>query len=484
MKSLRISTRIIIIVTVLWTILISLSLFLKIRDENNQVTDLASIAARENFNKDQAFRLWGAKHGGVYVPPTARTPPNPALSHLPNRDLVTLNGTQLTLMNPAYMLRQLMNEYDELYGVKAKITGLILLNPVNAPDEWEKSALHKFSEGMAEVTERVDIDGEPYFRLMRPMFMEQSCMKCHGHLGFKVGDLRGGVGVAVPLEKYIENGLDEIRVTVFNHSAVWILGLISILFISRFNRQHAISQHKNLLLQRNIKQAEYSNIAKSEFLSRMSHELRTPLNAILGFGQMLELDADKLNKTQQDNVREIIEAGHHLLWLVNEVLDLTKIESGNMEVKVEEVSLDKLLLQSISLIANQAKDHNVQIIDQVSGNDIFVMGDFTRLKQVMVNMLSNAVKYNHENGMITLHCESIDDISLRLCITDTGIGLSEQQITEIFEPFVRLKAKHNVEGTGIGLTITKQLIELMGGRIGVESGSEIGCTFWIDLKLV
>jgi len=353
---------------------------------------------------------------------------------------------------------------------------------VNAPDEWEKQALYKFAEGVKEITEVVDIDGEPYFRLMRPMFMKQSCLKCHGHLGFKIGDLRGGVGVAMPLARYIKNASREVRIAVFSHGIVWVLGVLSLFFMSRYYQRHIISQSENLLLQQNIRQAEYANIAKSEFLSSMSHELRTPLNAILGFGQMLELDADKLNEIQRDNVKEIIEAGHHLLWLINEILDLSKIESGKMEVEVKAVSLDDLLSQSIALITNQAKARQIKIIDQITGNDLFVMGDFTRLKQVMVNILSNGVKYNHENGTITLHYKKIADTSLRIGITDTGVGLSEKQITDIFEPFVRFKTSSNIEGTGIGLTITKRLIELMGGELRVESELDKGCTFWVELN--
>lgn len=483
MKGLKPVARIIVLATVVWTAILSFSLFWKIRDENNQIEEYAAIAARENFNKDQAFRLWGARHGGVYVPPNDRTPPNPALSHLPHRDIVTQDGTKLTLMNPAYMLRQMMTEYDELYGVKAKITGLVLLNPINAPDEWEKKALYKFADGTQEISEVVNINGEPYFRLMRPMFMKQSCLKCHGHLGFKVGDLRGGVGVAIPLERYIKNVSHEIKLALFNHGIVWVLGVLSVFFVSRYYQKHTAAQNKNLLLQQDIKQAEYANVAKSEFLSSMSHELRTPLNAILGFGQMLELDADKLNETQRNNVQEIIEAGHHLLWLIDEVLDLSKIESGKMEVEIEKISLDDLLLQSIALIINQAKARQIKIIDQITGNNLFVLGDFTRFKQVMVNILSNAVKYNHENGTITLHYKQLSDTSLCIGITDTGAGLSKKQIAEIFEPFVRFEASRNIEGTGIGLTITKRLIELMGGGLTVDGELDKGCTFWVELKL-
>jgi hypothetical protein len=144
----------------IWTVLLGLSLAWNIHSEKEQLLEIAKIAARENFNKDHAFRLWASRHGGVYVPANKRTPPSPAMAHIANRDILMPDGVKLTLMNPAYMLRQMAGEYDELFGVKAKITGRILLNPINAPDEWELKALDEFDKGVKEVTELSKIDGK------------------------------------------------------------------------------------------------------------------------------------------------------------------------------------------------------------------------------------------------------------------------------------------------------------------------------------
>lgn len=163
-----------------WTILIIVSLGWNLNLIESQAEYLASREAQANWDKDQAFRRWATRHGGLYVKPDERTPPNPYLSHLSNRDVETTDGLKLTLMNPAYMMSQMTREFEEMYGIKGSITGQVLLNPENKPDSWELIALKQFDKGVKEFTELSHINGEPYLRFMKPMVMREGCVQCHG----------------------------------------------------------------------------------------------------------------------------------------------------------------------------------------------------------------------------------------------------------------------------------------------------------------
>lgn len=231
--------------------------------------------------------------------------------------------------------------------------------------------------------------------------------------------------------------------------------------------------------------AEEASRLKSQFLSSMSHELRTPMNAILGFSQLLESDPSQpLTEDQRDSVAEIGKAGRHLLQLINEVLDLARIESGRMEVFIEQVEVAPLVSECLSLVGPLAERHDIRLEAVAAGcGPTRVLADYTRLKQVLLNLLSNAIKYNRPQGWVTVRCLAGQGDSLRLEVEDSGRGLTPQEQLDAFEPFRRLD-KESVEGTGIGLTISKQLMDLMGGNIGVTSTSGIGSRFWLDLPQV
>jgi signal transduction histidine kinase/AmiR/NasT family two-component response regulator len=230
--------------------------------------------------------------------------------------------------------------------------------------------------------------------------------------------------------------------------------------------------------------AEKANLAKSDFLSSMSHELRTPLSAILGFAQLIESGSPLPTTSQKRSVDQILKAGWYLLELINEILDLALIESGKLSLSLEPSSLAEVMHECQAMIEPQAQKRGVSVAFPEFEIPYFVKADRTRVKQVLINLLSNAIKYNKTGGTVIVHCITRTPGRIRVCVTDTGAGLSPEKVSQLFQPFNRLGQEASVEeGTGIGLVVCKRLIELMGGVIGVESTVGQGSVFWIELNL-
>jgi signal transduction histidine kinase/ActR/RegA family two-component response regulator len=244
-------------------------------------------------------------------------------------------------------------------------------------------------------------------------------------------------------------------------------------------------QHKlretNIELENAKATAEKANLAKSEFLSSMSHELRTPLNAVLGFAQLMETATPLPTPAQKLSIEQILKGGWYLLHLINEILDLAAIESGKVTMTQEVMSLADVLQDCQTLIEPQANSRGIHLTFPPSDNLLHVNADPTRVKQVIINLLSNAIKYNRADGAVIVRCAMVDGNRVRVSVSDTGNGLAPEQLAQLFQPFNRLgQANGSEEGTGIGLVVTKQLIGLMGGSMGVESSVGVGSAFWFE----
>ena len=250
-------------------------------------------------------------------------------------------------------------------------------------------------------------------------------------------------------------------------------------------RKHVDTERKRLehVLQEKNVELERANLAKSDFLSSMSHELRSPLNAILGFAQLMSTDAATVTPSQKASIDQILHAGWYLLELINGILDLAQIESGKLSLSLEQVSLAEVMVECQAMIEPQRQARGIRMSFCRFDVPCFVHADRTRLKQVVINLLSNALKYNRAGGSVTLECTANTPKHVRISIRDTGAGLPPDKLAQLFEPFNRLGQEIGAEeGTGIGLVVSKRLVELMGGAIGVESIVGVGSVFWIELK--
>jgi diguanylate cyclase (GGDEF)-like protein len=229
----------------LWTLLVAVSLAWNVYHQRRETLDLARLQADAYINKDLTFRSWATAHGGVYVRPTEKMPPNPYLK-APDRDVVTTGGIRLTLINPAYMMRQVLQDFSEPFGIRGHLTSLTLLNPHNAPDQWEHEALLAFEHGAKKVEEMTVFDGKSVLRYMRPVYVEEGCIKCHGSVNYKVGDIRGGISTVVDMEPLQAASARTVNGMYYTHSLIWLVGLLGIGVSARRGAQRAAERERSV----------------------------------------------------------------------------------------------------------------------------------------------------------------------------------------------------------------------------------------------
>lgn len=493
-----------------WTFVICLtsvfaiSLYINISNELRTAHEFAKIEGDASYNKDLVYRRWAARHGGVYVPISEHSPPNENLSHIPERDIATQMGKRLTLVNPAYMTRQVHEICDEQYGVKGHITSLNPIRKQNAPDDWEKKALKEFEQGAKEFSEIVEMDDEPYLRYMGAMITEQSCLKCHDKQGYKVGDVRGGISVSVPMAKYYVVANKNIKFIVFAYIILYSGILIIILFGYRklkaelllrieTNNKLVVSEKELMnnfeemtilnsklqtqndqLIQLNFKNEENSRL-KSRFLRNISHEFRTPMNGIIGFSELLSRE-NKSEAKKKNFIKLIKESCDKLLNIVNDVVEISKIQSSYTDVYLSDFNIRELVEEFVSSYEPRILAKNLKFDYFLDCKVCMINADKFKIVQSVRHILENAIKFT-ESGEISFACV-VSENEVAFTIKDTGIGISSEAKLRLFEPFYQDEDNktHFTSGNGIGLALVQSYMKMINGSISIGSEEGKGTT--------
>ncbi len=461
-----------LLMALIWTLLILAFIRWSHRQSYAAALEMARGWARNSHTKDVVFRQWASLHGGVYVPSTAQTPPNPYLAHLPERDIVTPSGKKLTLMNPAYMTRQVHELGQKQDGLQGHITSLRPIRPENAPDEWEKQALQAFERGVPEVMALAPIGAQTYLRLMRPLVTDAACLKCHAQQGYKVGDIRGGISTSVPWGPSQKRLRAQLQGLALRAGGIWALGVLGLCLVW-WRLQRDLSQHRRAEKQQAEldEQLKIINRELQDFAHIVSHDLKAPLRAIKSLAEWLAADyQDKLDEPGKESLHLLSQRAERMHNLIDGVLEYSRV--GRAEQKAVPVDLSRLVPELVGDLAVPA-----HITVHVAPDLPTVEADPTRLRQVFQNLLSNAVKYmDKPQGDITVGCASEDNF-WRFSVADNGPGIEQKHFERIFQLFQTLERRDDCESTGVGLTVAKKIVELYGGKIWVESRVGQGSTF-------
>jgi len=416
------------------------------------------------------MRAWNADHGGVYVKKTPGMKSNP---YLKSPDMKDAEGNVYTLKNPALMTREL-SEYAEVRGLFGfHITSLKLKNPSNEPDAWERSALESFENGVEEVTEVVNQDGRLYYRLMKPLFVNKACLRCHEEQGYSVGEVRGGISVTLPYNDTYKS-LRENFYYMVSIAAVLVVIFVFVLYTFVWRLMRRLADQKREL--------EELNAAKDRFLGIAAHDLRNPLVVVGGYTELLRAKMD--GEDELELIGQIKASADRMVTLISNLLDVSKIQKGTLTIRKTRVDVGSFLAESgrHNELIGTMKGVDLKLVPPEEG----IRAEFDKeyMHQVLDNLLGNAFKYSRKGSTVTLGAE-VAGGWLRFSVKDEGVGIPEEDLPKIFDEFTRAGSRPTggEDGTGLGLAIVRHIVELHDGEVGVESEVGRGSTFTVSIPL-
>jgi signal transduction histidine kinase/CheY-like chemotaxis protein len=468
----------------LWTFLVIVSVIWNFYRNSEEIKERALIEANTIFEHNLAYRRWNTMSGGVYVKVSEKNQPNPYLV-APDRDLRTIDGQMLTLINPFRMTKQtyeLLREQSPLSAINRTVS-LNPLNPDNTPDEWERNALMLFDSKKINMAHEVTkINGEPYMRLLRTYSVEKGCLKCHGIQGYKEGDIRGGMSIAIPMKPYYEAATVTQKVIITSHLVLWVLGLGIILLFSRGLRRYQTNQKK---LEEHLLQAQKME-SLGRFACGVAHDFNNLLSAINGFTFLLQrkLENGETNGEVLDYVNNI-----------NMASKLGKNLTSNLLAFGRKQIIDKKPLKINSVVKNIAEivkpliSEDININVYLSEEEFFIYADQHQIEQIVINLCTNAKDAMPEGGNITIQTkyvvldkEYVGTISnvpigeyMVISVSDSGSGIDETNLRKIFEPF--FSTKEPGRGTGLGLSIVYGIVSEHNGYIDISTKKSEGTIF-------
>jgi signal transduction histidine kinase len=474
-----------------WTLFIGGSAVWKVFDDGRLVLTFARRDAKAAFEQDLLFRRWVAGHGGIYVPPTPANPPNPLLAGVPDRDIRTTSGRELTLVNPAWATRQLYELAGGRRSAKGRITSLSPLRPENAPDPWERKALEKVARGEKEFSEIVTADGAPVLRFLGPLVTEPRCLKCHASQGYAVGSVRGGLSYSIPLGPYREHEERHRRKTLLAHGGIWLIG-ISALFV--WGRKEVRNEREREEARRKLRRAEESLGAaqRLEAIGRLAggvaHDLNNFLAPIVVHAELLGREFPP-GSDQLEDVEGIRSCAERAASLVRQLLAFGRQQTLSMRP----TDLSKLVAE-VTPMLERVVGRGVRIETDLDPALPPVEADAGQIEISLVNLSANSRDELPGGGTIRLGTRirelSIPEASplevppgryVELTVEDDGPGIPDELLPRIFEPF--FTTKEPGRGTGLGLPSVHGVVRQHRGAIVASNRPGGGAVFRILLPV-